>query len=191
MAKISLKLDSSRKPDTFDKRKNNQISTHLDTKPKEEKNETEFYGIQMQFLNGEQGKDPSKTVESNGTARNKTEESKPHYLSCVNSHEGSHNTKVEIYVKSGGGGPQNDSTSRGQLVFLETIASGGLQDESTSTRECSDWHKSEFSKPRFSEKLANASVETLKARLLEARLEGQQARLKASRGYSVGGARQG
>ncbi|XP_074567798.1 uncharacterized protein At5g41620-like [Curcuma longa] len=152
---ITAKLDSSRKPNTFeekigfsDKIKNNQISTHLDTtKPKEEKDESGFYGIQMQFLNGEQRKDPSKTVESNGTARNKTEESK-------------------------------------------TIASGGLQDESTSTRECSDWHKSQFSKPRFSEKLADASVDTLKVRLLEARLEGQQARLKAARGSSVG-ARQG
>ncbi|XP_074565508.1 uncharacterized protein At5g41620-like isoform X2 [Curcuma longa] len=171
---ITEKLVSSRQLNSYvekigssDKRKNNDLWK-----------ETEFCGSQTQHLNGRRVNLPDKSVDSEGTDTNKLGANKAQVASqdmksLPDNEFGLDNLKAhEIHEKSDRGEIQNDSMSTGKHII--------------------DQHKScQFSTSSSSLNLAGVNANTLKARLLEARLEGHQVRLKASTGSSnIGATRQ-
>lgn len=197
---VTEKLVSSRKLNSYvekigssDKRNNNDLW-----------NETEFFGSQTQHLNGRQGKLPDKSVDSEGTDAHKLGTNKAQVSNYINSHETSQDMKSlpdnefgldhlkahEIHEKSDRGEIQNDSMSTGKLITGRGFPPDDLNDASTVNLDGIDQHKScQFITSSSSLNFAGVNANTLKARLLEARLEGHQARLKASRGSSVSATR--
>ncbi|XP_042436483.1 uncharacterized protein At5g41620-like [Zingiber officinale] len=203
VSSVTDKLVSSRKLNSYvekigssDKRKNNVLWK-----------ETEFCGSQTQHLNGRQGKLSDTSVDSEGTDTNKLGANKAQVSDYINSHEASQDMKSlpdnkfgldhlkahEIHETSDRGENQNDSMSTGKLIIGRGFPPDDLlNDTSTVSHDCIiDQHKScRFRTSSSSLNLAGVNANTLKARLLEARLEGHQVRLKASRGSSIGATRQ-
>ncbi|CAL9058618.1 uncharacterized protein At5g41620-like isoform X1 [Musa acuminata AAA Group] len=187
----------------------NQISSSLHLKCTEEKDETKSCGSQMQLSNRTQGKHPDSNPESEGRVADHIRINKPQVFSHFhalevsqdmkmkwdngrgldhliansvnNVAENSECSKVDHNISHGDEHHSHSSSKDHFLVASEGIASGHFRNTS-SNLNCIEQHKSpDVDISRSSSKLVEGVKEnTLKARLLEARLEGQQARLKAS-----------
>ncbi|WOL02151.1 hypothetical protein Cni_G10870 [Canna indica] len=216
---IIEKLESSRKS-TFleEKRKKYQISSNFHIKPEELKDGGKSCRSQMQHIKRAQGKHPDKNAESEQIEPNKVDNNKPQVSGYFNADEGSQDMKMtqghgrgvdhlvdnsvsfsENYDyckvdhdKSHSAKPHDHSLSACQsVVVCDGISSDDFQNISISNLDYTDQNKfSDIGISRSSSKIAGVCENTLKARLLEARLEGQQARLKASRGSTAGAIRQ-
>ncbi|RWW33972.1 hypothetical protein GW17_00001285 [Ensete ventricosum] len=189
----------------FSEKIKNQISSSLHLKCREEKDETKSCGGQMQPSNRTQGKHPDSNRESEGREVDHIRINKPqvfsdfhavevsqdmkmkwddgHSHSVNNVAENSKCCKVDRNISHGDEHHSHSSSKDRFLVASEGIASGHFRNIS-SNLNCIDQRKSpDVDISRSSSKLAEGVKEnTLKARLLEARLEGQQARRKASGG---------
>ncbi|RWW45481.1 hypothetical protein BHE74_00048672 [Ensete ventricosum] len=195
----------------FSEKIKNQISSSLHLKCREEKDETKSCGGQMQPSNRTQGKHPDSNRESEGREVDHIRINKPQVFSDFhalevsqdmkmkwddghgldhliansvnNVAENSECCKVDRNISHGDEHHSHSSSKDRFLVASEGIASGHFRNIS-SNLNCIDQRKSpDVDISRSSSKLAEGVKEnTLKARLLEARLEGQQARRKASGG---------